>query len=282
MQVLLGPYLKPINIGQKKMAKKILFYFSFLLLFACFLTPVFAAQPIDDYLFQYEKYRQVYQEFTTARDKYLQYQTLSSKDEAIGATKKMIGQRNKSLAIYFLTLKWKLSTTPGVAGSEHRNNLISQLDKEITWLDDQNEQLEQLANPSLDDLFIISDRFEDKRVAFKVLSYQSLAAILLGKTRNLQSESVAIKTLLTDEVNQMEATKAAQFKGWLTEVENKNYLSQKEIEMAESQQESLAKKREKQLVSIYSKIQLSLERAKEYLNQAFLFQKEILNSFNHD
>lgn len=248
-----------------------------------FTDSVFAARELEDYLFQYERYREIYKDFVTARDKYLKYKTLSSKGEVVEATKNLVNQRNEALRTYFLALKWKLKTTPGVVGSERRASLISQLDKEIIWLENQNDQIKSLPHPSLDDIFIISDRFEDKRDYFISLSYQSLTAVLLGKARDLRSDSIAITTLLTERVGEMESTKAAQLKDWLREVENKNYLAQKEIEVAESQQELLKKKKkERQLAAVYSQVQLNLEKSREYLSQAFSFQKEIYNFFNNE
>lgn len=239
---------------------------------------VYSQQQIDDYLYQYEQYQKTYQEFTSSRDQYLKYQTLTSQDEAIEATKKIILQRNQVLRAYFLALQWKLRTTSGLVGSSKQEDLISLLDKEITWLEKETEQINRLANPSLNDLFVISDRLEAKSNQLKSLSYQSLSLILIGKMKNLQADSISLTTLLSDQISSIEATKSAELKEWLKEVENKNYLSQKEIELAQQNQELLAKKsKETELPVIYKQIQTNLEKSQEYLNQALTFQKEIYN-----
>lgn len=259
--------------------KKILFFCFIILLFSFSSKHIFANEE-EDYLFQQEKYQQDYKNFTTARDKYLKYQTLTAKDEAIKTVKSLINQRNKTLRTYFLALKIKLKTTPGIVNSDQREKLISNLDKEISWLIDQDEQAKSLTNPSLDDLFIISDRFEAKKDIFERLSYQSLTAILLGKTSNLHTKSIAINDLLIDKVNQLEASKSAKFKGWLREVQNENYLSQKQIEEVSSQELLLAKKKGQRLKKIYFTVQTILEKAKGYLKQALSFQEEIYSHFN--
>ena len=146
---------------------------AFLVLFISQASFVWAQKEIEDYFFQYEKYRNVYNDFVTAKEAYLKYQTLTSKDEAIETTQKLIDQRYQALRTYFLALKSKLRTAPGVVGADYREQLISQLDKEINWLENQKGEVNGLSKPSLDDLFVISDRFEDKSEEIKSLSYQS-------------------------------------------------------------------------------------------------------------
>jgi len=159
---------------------------------------------MDDYLFQYDKYREVYDEFTVSRDKFLKYKILSVREQAIEAVKKLLLQRNQTLRTYFLVLKYKLRNTPGVVGNQIDNNLIGQLDKKIIWLEEQSEEVENFPNPSLNDLFILSDRIEDKEKELMKISYQSLAEVILGKIRSLHQESVAVTTLLKDEVVESE------------------------------------------------------------------------------
>ena len=264
-----------MTVNKKKFTLLVL---SFLTVCFLLVKPVLAIKEIEDYLFQLEKYREEYQDFSQARDKYLKYKTLKSKNQAVEKTNNLLVRRGRTLRAYFLALIWKLRSTPGIGGEDYRQRLVSLLDKEVNWLANQNEQLKNLPHPALEDLFVISDRFEDKETFFQQLSYRALVIILTGKVRHLHSESVAITNLLADQISQVpEATKAGELRNWLRELENKNYLAQKEIEIAESQQEELTKKKEPQLSKIYFQIKLNLERSKEYLNQAALFEKEILD-----
>ena len=72
---------------------------------------VFAFREMEDYLFQYEKYQEVYDQFTTSRDKFLKYEILSVREQAIEAVKKLLLQRNQTLRTYFLVLKYKPFTS---------------------------------------------------------------------------------------------------------------------------------------------------------------------------
>jgi len=240
---------------------------------------VVASREIDDFHYQYEKYTEVYQDFAAAKDQYLKYKTLTAKEKAETATKKLINQRNQVLRTYFLALKWKLRTAPHVVGADKRAALMAKLDKEVNWLDSQNDQLQSLNKPDLESLFIISDRIEAKEDSFKLLAYQSLSAVLLGKVRDLYSQSVVITSLLAGQVENNKATKSAELKDWLKEIENKNYLAQKAIEDADNNLVKMEKKtRGNQAIPLYQKIKANLVQAKDYLVKAFSFQKEVYSA----
>jgi hypothetical protein len=269
--------LNQASTGQKKMFNKINLGILLAFLLIVLTLPVFGQQQMEDYLYQYDKYRESHDDFTVAKDKYIQYKTLQAKDESIAATKALILQRYQVLRAYFLALKSKLNATPSVVGLEYRAELLSRLDREINWFENQAQEVSQVKNPSLDDLFILSDRLEDKEEDLKSISYQILSTVLLGKLRNLYAESVVIKDNLAFQINSADdATRAAEMEYWLREVENKNYFVQKEIETAEGIQIVLkAKTREQQMVKEYQELKKVLENAKKYLNEAFSFEKEI-------
>jgi len=249
-----------------------------------FTKVVFAFREMDDYLFQSEKYREDYDQFTVSRDKFLTYKILSARKQAIDATKRLLLQRNQVLRTYFLALKQRLRTAAGVIEADTKESLISQLDKKIIWIEEEDEEIENLSTPSLDDLFILSDRIEDKNEELKGLSYQSLSEIVLGKIRSLQQESVAATALLKEQVfKDKTATQAAQLNLWLKEVSVKNYLAQKEIEAAEVNLWKLkGANKEKDMVKHFNNLCIDADDAKIYLGQALSFQKEILTQLNND
>ncbi len=246
--------------------------------------PVKAGNELDDYLFQYEKYQQVHDDFVLARDKFLKYQVLNIREQAAEATKNFLLQRNQVLRTYFLLLENKFRTTSGVISSEQKESLVSQLDKEIIWLEEESEEVQNTSNPDLEDLFILSDRIEDKEQGIKRLSYQSRAEILLGKIRTLQQESIGITTLLKDDVFQKKsATKAAQLDLWLKEVSVQNYLAQKEIEAAEINLWKLKEaNQEPDMLKNFDNLKIDINDAKIYLNKAVAFQIEIVAELNHE
>ena len=261
--------------------KLILLFTVYCLLFTKF---AFAFREMEDYLFQYEKYREIYDQFTVSRDKFLKYEILSVREQAIEALKKLLLQRNQTLRTYFLVLKYKLRNTPGVVGNQIDDNLIGQLDKKIIWFEEESEEVENFSNPSLNDLFILSDRIEAKEKEFVQIAYQSLGEVILGKIRSLQQESVAITTLLKDEVSESEsATQSAQLNLWLKEVDVKNYLARKEIEAAEINLWNLRGTRGLVQMKIhFNNLKIDTEDARIQLKQAYSFQDEIYSALSND
>lgn len=268
------------------MNKKKLFHCFIVSLFFCFLSfkLVFAFRERDDYLFQYDKYRGVYDEFTVSRDKFLKYKILSAREQVIEATEELLLQRNQTLRTYFLVLKYKVRNTPGVVGNQIDNNLIGQLDKKIIWLEEQSEEVENFSHPSIDDLFIFSDRIEDKEKEFMQIAYQSLAEVILGKIRSLHQESVSVTTLLKDDAAEgKSATQSAQLSLWLKEVNVKNYLARKEIEAAEINLWNLkGTKTPSQMKTHFNNLKIDAEDAKIQLEQASSFHKEIYFTLDND
>ncbi len=283
MQVQWNHCLMPISFGLKNnnnMKKKLALVISILSL-VLLVKNSLASQQMDDFLYQFEKYHQAYGEFKTARDKYLTYKTLTAKDEAVEATSLFINQRYQTLRTHFLTLIWKLRSTSGVVGKDYRDQLVAKLDKEVTWMDGEMDNVTSLNKPDLEDLFILSDRVEARGNDYKSLGYQSLSAILLGKVRSLQADSVVITNLLKDRASGIEATSASQLNDWLREVENQNYLSQKKIEEAEANLVELVEKtRENQMIPVYQEIKKNLQDARQYLMEAVRYQQEILKVIN--
>jgi hypothetical protein len=72
-------------------------------------SQVRAERQLDDYLFQYEKYREKHDEFIAARDKYLKYKTLATRDQAVTITKEIAFQRDEVLRTYLILLRKRIN-----------------------------------------------------------------------------------------------------------------------------------------------------------------------------
>jgi len=270
-------YLMPTSIGRKSMNKKFLIFLFIFLFIGLFTHRALAGRELEDYLYQYEKYSEVYKNFSTSRDKFLKYKVLNIRQEATQVLSQFLLQRNQVLRTYFLLLKYRLRTDPGVITLQAKDELVSQLDKRIIWLEEQDEEIKKLVTPDFEDLFVISDRIEDKNEELLQLGYKSLSEMILAKIRSLQQESVAAASLLQDEISSKKtATQAAQLDLWLKEINVKNYLAQKEIEAAEINLWNLnSTSDESSMVTYFTNLKIDAEDAKIFLMQANSYQKEI-------
>jgi len=256
----------------------LLLYFFIILFFYCFIvSPVFAQNEIQDYQYQSEKYRQTYNAYTKARDAYLTYETLTSRDELIAAAKDFLYARAITMRTYFQVLKKELKQAPDVESTQ-KTDLILNLDSWINWLMDSEKEINNLQNPTLDDLLEVSKRFERSQEDYSKLAYQTLSNIILGKMRLLQSESMSINFLLADKINNNGSAKdTITLNQWLQTVKNMAYQSQKSIEQAEIYLAELnGSSRNKDSFELYKNIQQELEKAKYQLISAIDYQKEIL------
>ncbi len=270
-----------------------------LLLFCCFLflfiypspithhsspiKPVFAQRQMDDYLYQYEKYRNIHQEYLQAREKYLKYQTLTSRDELIQAGQDFLYARSIVIRTYLQALEFDLKKAPNVV-AEQKTELVLSLDEEIDWLLQNEDQIKELDNPTLDDLLEISLRIERREVTFNKLAYLTLSNIVLGKMRLLQTEALAINSLLNDEIIKSENGDLATLNQWLETAKNITFQSQKQIETAESYlslMNSKAKKKEG-ILETYGKIKAELEQARSVLLGGIDYQREILREVSSE
>ncbi len=242
----------------------------------------YAQRQLEDYSYQYEKYRVVRDQYVQARNSYQKYKTLTSQTELIKSGKDFLASRNLVLKTYFLAISFLLKQTPNII-PENKNTLILSLDRENTWFADYGESVDELTTPNFDDLLEISQRFEQREYDFKKLAYQTLANIIIAKLRNLQAESGAINFLLEDKIrenaSQLNQTTLNQ---WMESVRNMNYSSQQNIRNAEDYLLKLNSQDGKNSNDIYQKIQEELEKARLELLETIKYQKEILREVSDE
>lgn len=241
------------------------------------IVPSFAQNELSDYQYQYEQYRQVYPEFTKARDAFLQYETLASQQEAISFTKKLLLQRDQVMRAHFLLLRRRLNEAPEIVSSE-RTRLASSLTSEIEWLDTNIKDIQAISTPTLGQLFELSDRFERRERSWRQLSYEVLSRILLGEVRQFQAEAGAINFLLDEYFSRQSDGNKTLLKNWLDEAKNGAYWSQQGVGEAEKALTEMLKYKgeAKETVRQFAKLQTTLTGSQQWLVKVVGFQKEII------
>jgi len=233
----------------------------------------------SDYLYNYNLYRKSYDTYSTAREAFLKYQTLTSKNEALGKTKEMLNHQDEVAKTYLTALKLKL-TDSGLSNDE-QHILSLNLDKEIDWFRQHQEELNK-AN-SLEDLVILAGKSKEQYEKTEVLIYQTLGAILAGKETALREEiSQKIKNLKekVGEIRLKGDKNTSLAERWLLEAENRLIKSQEKQFAA---QQTLGKIKESSLNKIrnYNEAQSSLEESHQFLKEANSYLKEIIRELKH-
>lgn len=234
----------------------------------------------SDYLYNYNLYRESYGTYSTAREAFLKYQTLTSKNEALGKTREMLNHQDEVIKTYLTALKLKLTGISGLSNDE-QHILSLNLDNEITWFGQHQEELNKAG--SLEDLVAVAGKSKEQYRKTEVLIYQTLGAILAGKETALREEiSQKIKSLKekVGEIRLKGDKDTSLAERWLLEAENRLTKSQEKQFAA---QQTLVKLKESSLnkTRIYNEAQSSLEKSHQFLKEANSYLKEIIRELKH-
>ncbi len=235
----------------------------------------------DDYLFNYNQYRQSYKEYLTAKEAYLSYQTLTSKNQALEKTLKMLKDKDEVIKTYLTALKMKIAETAGISKYE-QNILYLKLDNEIEWYGQHKESLNSVA--TLEDLTSLVEKIAERYKTTEILIYQTLGAILSGKENNFREKLATKIQQLKEkvgEIRQKGDKDTSLIERWLLETENRLTRSQEKQFAA---QQILAKIESSDLYKnqSYNKAQFALEESHQYLKEANSYLKEIIREIKGD
>jgi len=188
-------------------------------------------QAYQDYLYQFDRYRQTYSDFQLARDTYLKYHSLTSQTAAVSATQTMMTQRNLLLRSYLLFLNEKLNENQGL-GFATKQYYREKLQQEIAFLDAQNQQIAELT--SIDEATNISKLLETHYVALHITIRQTIIALTMGKLlrlsmafdQNLQTA----QALVSDNTTVLSPEKVGIINRWLIQIQNTRSLYQQQLD----------------------------------------------------
>jgi hypothetical protein len=291
-------YSNQTNIGQSKKEDNLITmnlsfstntikitWFATIVLVAILVLPSFnvsnqlhaqTAREIEDWQFQYEKYQEVYEAYDVSKNAFLKQNTLASQQEAVTQTQALIIQRSQVLRTYFFALRYQILNNPGVDLTE-KSNYSSLFDTEIGWLQNHMDDVGKIVNPSLTQLFEISDRLETKERNIVTLSYEARAINIIGKVRNLHQRLVTINTNLSPYISQVSET-APFLNNWEQEAQSNGHAALQSIQRAEAALVDLQRSggEEAQLNRVFSVIQAEAQTATRQLRTGIGFQREIL------
>ncbi len=233
----------------------------------------------NDYLYNYNLYRESYNNYTTAREAFLKYQTLTSKNEALDKTKKMLQNQDEVIKTYLTALRIKLMENPGLSTDE-QNILFDNLDNEIEWFRQNQEEINSAG--SLDDMTSLSEKSKEQYAETEVLIYETLGAIFAGKEIDLREEiSQQIKSLKEKigEIRLKGDKNTSLAERWLLEAENS--LTQSQEKQFEAQQKLSKVKPSLDKNRTYNEAQSNLEKSHQFLKEANSYLKEIIRELKN-
>jgi len=188
-------------------------------------------QAYQDYLYQFDRYRQTYSDFQRARNTYLKYHSLTTQTQAVTATQTMMTQRNLLLRGYLLFLNEKLNEDQGLnetAKQQYQGNL----QKELAFLETQNQQIAGLT--SIDEATSTSKLLETHYVPLQITIRQTIIGITLGKlsalARTFDQNLQTAQMLVSENSGVLAPEKVSIINRWLTQIQNTRGLYQQQID----------------------------------------------------
>jgi len=231
-----------------------------------------AEKAFKDYLYIHSQYHLAHRDYLNARSAYLNYHTLTAKEEAKQKTLKMLQLRDESLRTYLNVLKFRLIEAEGIQDFE-KSKLTTLIDSETDWYVSHREELTSAG--SLEDLVDLSDEGADQWKTTQAIAYKALTAILTGKQQILRQQ-------INDKINQIEMKLAeirvnddkntASLERWLLESKNRRDKSQQKQDHAEALTDPLIKEGSKE----FSEARILIQESNQYLKESNSYLKEII------
>lgn len=188
-------------------------------------------QAYQDYLFQFDFYRQKYSEFTVAKNEYQKFGTLTSQSTALEKTIAMLSQRDLLLRAYLLLLNEKLNEDQGL-GTIERSTYKTLLTNEVAFLENHSQLVNSIA--SLEDATETSQQLESHYNVLQASVRQTIGGILLG---NLAVGAARFDALFADARSLVNTSrgifspqKQATIDRWILQITNVRSLYQQKFE----------------------------------------------------
>lgn len=138
-----------------------------------------------DYVYNYQLYRNAFNDYQVAKSTYQTYRTLTAQNDAIAKFKTVLEARDSVMAVYYNLLQEKLNMTPAVDDAT-KNTFNGIKTSEKSWLDVNQAKID--AAGSLDDLNSVSAEFDSRYSQMDLETKQTVGNILLAKEADLKGQ----------------------------------------------------------------------------------------------
>jgi len=239
-----------------------------------------ADKAFQDYLYNTNLYRESHSEYIVARESYLKYQTLTSKNAALEKTRTMLKNQDEVVKTYLTTLRLKLAEVSGIT-NYGQNVLYLRVDDEIPWFKKHQESLNSAG--TLEDLISLGEDGKEQYQETEILAYQTLGAILTSKQSVLYEEIAQRIKELKEKIGEIRAKgdkNTSLAERWLLEAENRLTRSQ-EKQFNSQQLLAQMKTNDFNKNESYNKAQFAIEESHQYLKEANSYLKEVIRELKN-
>jgi len=246
---------------------------------------VYAASPqaYQDYLYQFDLYRQKYNDFQIAKNTYDKFNTLESQSQALSATKTMLSQRNMLLHTYLLYLYERVGEHQGITPS-NKQLYLSLLGNELAFLETQNNLVPSIN--TLSDTVSSSEQLESHYPVLQITIRKIIAGISLGQlniiAQNFDKQVQSAQSLVNQNASLLTAEKRTVINNWLIQIGSKRSLYQQKIDQTASAITALTSSTGvRDIDKQYADIVEDIDGAKQYLADAIANLNELSVSLQY-
>lgn len=243
-------------------------------------------QAYKDYLYQFDIYRQKYNDFKVSQNEYFKFQTLTSQQTALTATTAMMAQRDVLLKTYLLLLNEKLNESTGITATD-QSYYQSLIQNEITFLSQHATLVPSVA--TIQDATNVSQQLQDHYKVLEGSMLQIISGIMLGNltgfANNFDKNLADAKALVSINRGIFSPEKQSLLDRWLLQITNTRSLYQSKVD-------DINKKISQLKVSnssfsnidpnrLYAQIQQELRDARQYLIDGTAYKGELVNELRN-
>lgn len=239
-------------------------------------------QAYQDYLFQFDLYRQKNNEFKVAKNEYEKFGSLTSQTAALEKTKLMLAQRDLLLRSYLLLLKEKLNEDRGLSTTEKQ--LYTRLiDNEIIFLVNHSRLVELIG--SLEDANRTSKQLEDHYDILQASIRQTIGGISLGQlaiiAKSYDTALADARALMNTKRSIFSPQKQSTLDRWILQITNTRSLYQQKIDSITQENAQLIGFSIYEQDRTFRNIRKSIGEARQYLVEGSGFLGELVESLRY-
>lgn len=237
----------------------------------------------QDYLYQFDLYRQTYSDFTIAKNEYEKFGSLTSQATALTKTSSMLSQRDQLIRAYLLLLREKLNEDKGLADTQ-KLTYRTLMSNEITFLDQHSTLVGSIG--SLEDATNVSRELESHYAVLGSSMRQTIVGVSLGQlsilARQFDQTLADVKALVSSSRASFTPQKQATIDRWMLQITNTRSLYQQKIDSISTTNAQMKGSSIDSLDETFRQLKRDLGQAKLYLMEGNRFMGELIEALRYD
>lgn len=239
-------------------------------------------QAYQDYLYQYDVYRQKLNEFKIAKNEYEKFKTLNSQATALDKTKGMLTSRAYLLRSYLLLLNEKLNENKGMSDKD-KQLYQTLLTNEVSFLETHSQLIPSIA--LISDAQNVSDNLAGHYQILQTSIRQTIIGLSIGGLNTMASQfdtatrdTLSIVNLHREKIS---VERQSTIDRWIDLTNNKKQLFNQKLSNLITKNAGLNAYNLDSLDDQFTSLKKDVADAKGYLQEGTNYLTEILNAIQY-